>query len=99
MSNVLFENERYIVLQTEFPHPVKTHGGMYDQGYSAINRETGVAEVFSAQLPDAIAAAEQLDIAMETQPWKWVRIQASADSVNPDGTPKDPEGPVDQEIH
>ena len=80
-GTVVFENERYRVIVTAFPGTVKSHGGEYFEGYASVNKETGIAEVYSAQMPDAIAAAEQLDIAMDQQSWSWIRIQAEADGI------------------
>lgn len=94
---VLFENKWYMVCATVFDFPVKSHGGEYASGYSVINKVTGMTEVNTPQLPDAIAAAEQLDLAMEEEPWKWARLQSESQVVNPDGSTKEP--PPDEEVH
>lgn len=41
--------------------------------YAVYNKEYGVEEVWTTQLPEAISAAESLDLAMETEPWVKMR--------------------------
>lgn len=82
-TDVCFENERYMVYPTYFPEDivVENHGATYLAGYAVENKTTDIVEVYTPQLPDAIGTAEQLDMAMEQQPWAWMRIQAEADSA------------------
>lgn len=75
----LFENERYTVIVTQVPGP---HEKMY-RGYGVRNKTTMVDEYFTMQLPDACSVAEQLDLAMQTEQWRWVR---DAREVAPDGS-------------
>lgn len=82
LSDSLYENERYRVVLGEFPQAIELHGGQYERGYIIINKETEVEEVYTAQYPDAIAAAEQLDISVEAKVWKWIRINHDADIVD-----------------
>ena len=94
-ETTLFENEHYYVEPGPFQGEVTSHGGKFVYGYLVISKATEVTEIMTPQLPDAIAAAEQLDISMETETWKWIRIQAGpTGNVNPDGTPAD-----DVDIH
>lgn len=74
----VFENERYFVIVTEFPGTVLAHGADYFHGYAVINKQTEVEEVYVTTLPDAIASAEQLDLALENEPWAWVRVESDA---------------------
>lgn len=108
MSNILHENERYIIVPSQFDHVIKSHGGWYKAGYAVINKTTEIVEVKTAQLPDAIFAAEQMDLALETKQWEWMRKAASEQAeVNPDGSPAEPEdvlflepsAPEDPEVH
>lgn len=81
LDSIIFENDRYAVTIGQFPNSVELHGGHYDGGYIITNKETGVQEVYTAQYPDAIAAAEQLDISVEQAVWKWIRINHETDQV------------------
>lgn len=97
MSDIFHENENYIVTMGNFGNPVESHGGHYTHGYLVINTKTGVVEIETPQLPDAIAVAEQLDVALTQEPWKWMRAQQESASVNPDGSPVTTMPP--EEIH
>ena len=90
LDNPVFENERYGIITGDFSGPVKFHGGEYNYGYKVINLTTGVVEVNTPQLPDAIAAAEQLDIACANETWKWARINFEAEMYG-DAVPGSPE--------
>lgn len=91
LDNPVFQNERYGVILGDFPGVVKFHGGEYTSGYCIINKDTGVTEVCTPQLPDAIAAAEQLDIACANETWKWARINFEAEMY---GEAQGPTGPA-----
>lgn len=96
----VFENERYVVYVANFLEPVKNNGAQFTSGYAVENRATGVVEFMIPQLPEAISAAEQLDMAMEQAPWKWAREaheRQQLTSVNPDGSPVDED--EDPEVH
>ena len=92
-DRVVFENERYVVVVDEFPEAVMRDGATYFRGYVVANRETDVDEFYAPMLPDAIAAAEQLDVAMEQSVWKWIRIQAQAQALD------EAEEPGPREVH
>lgn len=79
-DEVLFENDNYEVVVADNIH-VENHGAIYSVGYAVTNKDTGVDEVFTNTLPDAIGAAEQLDLAMENEVWKWMRINQEADDL------------------
>ena len=81
----MFENDRYVVTVEEYEYPVTAHGAQYSSGYAVTNKQYAVQEVLTTQLPDAIAAAEQLDIALDNETWKWVRITHDADAINKGG--------------
>lgn len=88
-SDVLFVNDHYYVEVEVWRTPVRSNGYDYTEGYSVTNRETEITEFRMPQLPEAIAAAEQLDIAMTTKSWEWQRRGGSRDSgpdINPDGS-------------
>ncbi len=92
MSNVIFENDNYTVTAGEFTSPVRSNGCEFTEGYLVTNKVTGIVEFQIPQMPEAFAAAEQLDIAMVQRPWEWVRKQATPEEptpVNPDGSPKE----------
>jgi len=74
----LHENERYRVVQVDFPEPLTLHGAVYYSGYGVVNKTTDVEEVYTPQLPDAIAACEGLDVAMQEEPWLWARLRTDA---------------------
>lgn len=83
----IFENEHYYVFVGEFNAPVKSNGGEYTRGYIVTNKATGVVEFQVPQQPEAIAAAEQLSMALEQKPWEWARKNIQEPKVNPDGSP------------
>jgi hypothetical protein len=94
-GTIVFSNERYEVTVGDFTSPVRSNGCEFTRGYVVTNKVTGVVEFQVPQYPESIAAAEQLDIALETKPWEWVRKQQVPQEVNPDGSPKgDPEETV-----
>ena len=80
-NDILFENKNYIIESGAFDGKVTFHGGEYTYGYLVRNKNTGVAEVYTPQYPDAVASAEQLDLAIEAESWKWIRIQREADLI------------------
>lgn len=82
---VLHENERYVVLYDDrgFEDSVRYQGSEYRYGYEVVNRETGVTEMRTPVLPDAIMVAEQMDASMQAEMWTYIRPP----KVNPDGTP------------
>ena len=85
MSNgVVFENDRYIVTVDDFTAPMRNNGCDYTRGYVITNKATGVVELQLVQLPEAIAAAEQLDVALLKEPWSYVREGIEAE-VSPSG--------------
>ena len=62
--------ENYVVLvdpEREINLPTLTVLG----AYSVVNRETGVEEYVSFQLPDALANAHQLNKLMIAKPWEF----------------------------
>ena len=77
----VFENERYVVDIGDFPEVARIHGSGYVRGYVVRNKETGVEECFTPSYPDAVAAAEQLDLAIANSVWKWVRISDGAEKL------------------
>ena len=89
----LFENDNYTVTVGDFDGKVTFHGGEYTSGYVVTNKNTGVREVFTPQYPDAVASAEQLDLAIEHSSWKWIRIQQETDLI----MKEEDHGP--QEVH
>ena len=86
-SDNIFENDTYVVVLSDLNEGSQYQGMRYTQGYAAVNKETGVKEILSPCLPDIISAAEQLDIAMEQEVWKWARINAEAESLMEDNNP------------
>lgn len=101
MASNLFENERYVVNHSQEAGAVRSAGFDYFAAYNVVNKETDVVEYRVPQLPEAIAVAEQLDLAMTTQPWRASRSfhegqLAEFDEVYPDGSLKKDEDP---EVH
>lgn len=89
---VVHDNDRYCVLIVAYDELLEYGGAKYDIGYAVLNKQTGVYEVLTAQLPDAIMAAEQLDIAMATKQWEWMRANLEAKAA--DGEP-----PIEETLH
>ena len=89
MSNSVFENKNYTIVAGPFAATVRSNGSDFEEGYSVINKVTGIVEFRVPQMAEAIAAAEQLDMAMETRPWEWARKKTEPAEVNPDGSPKE----------
>jgi hypothetical protein len=83
LDNTIFENERYYITTCDLPveQAVSVHGGKYTYVYAVVNKVHEVPEVFTPSYPDAVAAAEQLDIACANEVWKWSRIQSDADAM------------------
>jgi len=87
MSDIfIFGNERYAVYLGEFESPVRSNGSEFTRGYKVVNKEYEVVEFQIPQMPEALAAAEQLDMAMEQKPWEWARKKEERIAVNPDGS-------------
>lgn len=78
-EDIVHENANYVVEVGDFPEPMTYHGGgQYVHGYIVRNKATNVEEVYTPQLPDAIMASEQLDMAVEQRAWDWLRAEHSA---------------------
>jgi hypothetical protein len=67
---VLFDNKRYDV----------TIGDALE--YEVRNKETGVIELRTPSLVDAIFFAENSDRTLEAKPWEWARSSDLADANN-----------------
>lgn len=96
-NETLFDNGRYYVQTRIMPVElaVTAHGAKHVHVYAVTNKETGVDEVLTPSYPDAVAAAEQLDIAVENAVWKWMRIQADAEDM----AKAEEAGSTDPELH
>jgi hypothetical protein len=91
---VLHENDCYIV---KLVHAEDEDSALHREGtywwsyYGVFNKDTDIMEFASTVLPEAIANAEHLDVALATKPWEWIREEAYSKKpsfvpVNPDGS-------------
>jgi hypothetical protein len=78
-TTVIHENARYKVLLVN-SNGCTSQDCRYDEAsnpivdyYAVYSKEYGVEELWTIQLPEAISAAESLDLALETQPWVTMR--------------------------
>ena len=74
-----YENHHYrvaLIKQLEQrTHSVEIvmHDTTYYEGYAVISKGTGVVEYMTTSLPEAIFNAEQFDVALTNETWKWMR--------------------------
>ena len=67
----IFENRHYVVNTNHTE--IIMHDSAYDGGYEVVNKEYGVVEYKTTSLPEAIFNAEQFDVALTNETWKWMR--------------------------
>ena len=85
----LFENYHYHVAvvdklaQRTHSVEIVMHDTVYYQGYGVINKGTGVTEYLTTSLPEAIFNAEQFDVALTNETWKWMREEGTHDAPTP----------------
>lgn len=74
-DDVVFENERYIVSIADADQvgcAVEAGGFEYETFYIAVNRQTGVIELATPQLPSAIETVSYMNRVLRAQPWEWL---------------------------
>lgn len=80
-NNVVFDNRRFVITVEALADPIELAGALFYSAYFVINKETGVTEVKTPGLVEAIMYAENSDRMLETKPWEWARqAQAIADA-------------------
>jgi len=70
----MFENSRFIVeVWTNNAEPIEMAGAKFTSYYVVRNKDTGVVEVQTPGLVEAIMYAENCDRMLDTRPWEWAR--------------------------
>lgn len=86
MRQIVFENRRFQITVEAAADPIELAGALFYSAYYVYNKETGVTEVKTPGLVEAIMYAENSDRMLETKPWEWAR-QAQAIADAEDGAP------------
>lgn len=77
-----YENTHYTVSQSNLSHdPVVIMGGTYKSFYVVTNRATGIEELYTPSLTEAILYAASAGHQLTTKPWEWLD---KAESVHED---------------
>jgi hypothetical protein len=70
MSNVIYQNDRYVV-RAEPELPFVHDGDTYTGCYTITNLSTGILEYKTPALPEALTLAVQMDVALEQESHLW----------------------------
>lgn len=74
-TNIVFENARYVVTVAaadEVGCAVEAGGFEYEHFYIAVNKQTGVIELATPQLPSAIETVSYMNKVLSASPWEWM---------------------------
>lgn len=87
---MIYENTRYTVavntpealnpedVEIFGPDSLKVDDAYYTQWYEVTNKETGVVELKTVNLIEAISMAAASDVTLENKPWEWYYTKDAA---------------------
>jgi len=75
----LYENDRYFVdvelASDEVDLSIEVGGVRYEDYYIVCNKESGIVELKTNNLIEAISMAASCDVTLQKQPWTWYYSQ------------------------